>query len=476
MKRIALISLLCLDAYGYPLPGQLDVKFATVLGQVNWATNASATQGASPHVATDVFGNVITAGYFQSSVNFGNGALNSAGGLDCFISKYSSQGAVLWAKRFGDTLDDGINGVATDSGGNIIVTGYFVGVVDFGGITLTNVPNMFAPDVPDGFVAKYSPSGTLVWVKSFGGIGTETGNAVAVDATDNILMTGTLGSANVAFGGFTLSTAGGNDIVVAKLSSSGTFLWAKSWGGTGSDGSTGIAVDSSGNVVICGVWGGGTLGGASMPGGIFIAKYSGLDGTYKWANVPGAGGCSDVAVDPVSGNVVITGRLNVPLDFGTGVTSSGGVYLAAYSSVSNILWAKTFNNSIIQPVGSDAGKAVAVGTNGNIYLTGSINTAKFGSQFIGYYGYFIAGFNSSGTYILDGGAAENTSSASVGNGVALNKIGQIVTVGTFTGTLNFGAYTVSTFSVNGAPFVTQYSDSTGTVIAPRNLKISVSSI
>src|SRR5439155_26036269 len=125
--------------------------------------------------------------------------------------------------------------VATDSAGNIIVSGGFSGTVDFGGVALTvSDPNGWG--ITSAFVAKYSPNGSLVWVRSFGGSLGESSRAVAVDASDNILVEVQLASANVAFGSFTLSCAGTVDIALAKLSPGsqgvpGTVLWAKRYGG-----------------------------------------------------------------------------------------------------------------------------------------------------------------------------------------------------------------------------------------------------
>src|SRR5262249_12900354 len=115
----------------------------TTSGQLQWAKagQCGSSSGVWPHLTTDRSGNAVVAGYFQSTVDFGSGLLTSAGGMDCFIAKYNPQGALLWAKRFGGPSHDEIRGVATDSGGNIIVAGYFSGTMDFGGVTLTSFAN-----------------------------------------------------------------------------------------------------------------------------------------------------------------------------------------------------------------------------------------------------------------------------------------------------------------------------------------------
>src|SRR5207245_2486341 len=115
-----------------------------------------------------------------------------------------------------------VRSVAVDSHDNIIVVGCFAGTVDFGGTTLT-ASDPYSMNVTDMFAAKYSPSGSLVWVRQFGGGGSDYGRAVAVDGGDNVIVVG----------GAQLQSAGGNGggLALVKLSAAGTTLWAMSWGG-----------------------------------------------------------------------------------------------------------------------------------------------------------------------------------------------------------------------------------------------------
>ena len=79
-------------------------------------------------------GDAIVAGYFTDTADFGSGPLSSAGGYDIFIARYSAgNGACQWARRFGSTGNEYVQGVAVDGSGDIIVAGYFTGTADFGG-------------------------------------------------------------------------------------------------------------------------------------------------------------------------------------------------------------------------------------------------------------------------------------------------------------------------------------------------------
>jgi len=221
----------------------------------------------------DGSGNCLVTGRFAGSVDFGGGALASAGGQDVFLAKYSSSGAHIWSKRFGGTLGDRGNGVAVDGSGDVVVTGNFSGAIDFGGGSLISSGSQ------DLFVAKFSATGGHLWSKRFGGsLQFDAGNGVAMDSIGNILVTGYF-IGPVDFGGGALNSAGAWDMFVAKYSPAGAPIWSKAVGGSNIDEGNAIAVDGAGNSVITGRFfetvdfGGGTMtsaGGAD----IFLVKYA----------------------------------------------------------------------------------------------------------------------------------------------------------------------------------------------------------
>jgi hypothetical protein len=120
-------------------------------GAHRWSKGIGDGNMCAQAVAVDVSGNVIVAGFFDGSVDFGGGPLTSAGGSDIFLAKLGTDGAHVWSKRFGDGSDQYANSVAVDASGNVIVTGRFMGTVDFGGGPLTSAGGM------DIFVAKFKP-------------------------------------------------------------------------------------------------------------------------------------------------------------------------------------------------------------------------------------------------------------------------------------------------------------------------------
>jgi len=106
---------------------------------------------------------------------------------DIFIAKYDFNGNLLWAQRTGGGNSDESKAITTDHVGNIYITGFSQSsTITFGNTTLTKV----GEDYADIFVAKYNPSGKVLWAKSFGGSNYEEGECIIVDATGNIYLTG----------------------------------------------------------------------------------------------------------------------------------------------------------------------------------------------------------------------------------------------------------------------------------------------
>lgn len=81
---------------------------------------------------------MIVTGVFYAEADLGGGLiLSRAGGLDGFVARYTGQtGAYLWAKNFGGLGSDYAQGVAVDSLGDVVVTGYGYGGLDLGGGTV----------------------------------------------------------------------------------------------------------------------------------------------------------------------------------------------------------------------------------------------------------------------------------------------------------------------------------------------------
>ena len=137
--------------------------------------------------------------------------------------------------------------------GNTCITGNFIGTVDFdpgpGTVFLTSGGEQ------DVFVAKYDVYGNYLFAKALGRAYYDYSQDIALDGAGNIFITGYFSEPNL-FEALVASatSAGGNDIFVAKYDASGNQIYAIEMGGVGSDISYGIAVDGSGNAYITGVY------------------------------------------------------------------------------------------------------------------------------------------------------------------------------------------------------------------------------
>lgn len=324
---------------GGPDTERFIVKYSPS-GSLLWAkaitgTHQTGERGGS--VTTDNMDNVLVTGSFAhhnfgGNVTFDGTTFNTFGGRDIFIVKYDPNGTFLWARQAGGTAtvsadqDNGL-GIATDSFGNSIITGRYKSTATFGSTTLANAGRS------DIFVAKYDPNGNLLWVTRAGGSGPDTGRDVAIDVSDNIIITGSFeGTAD--FQGTTLTSAGRSDIFIAKYNSSGSLIWVTQAGGTGSDIGGGIDVNSSGHSFATGLFEDtATFGSTSLmsAGGsdIFVAEYD-ANGNALWARRAGSGNTDQdfgrgIALDDV-GNSFITGNYTGIADFGSNtITSSGSV-------------------------------------------------------------------------------------------------------------------------------------------------------
>jgi peptidoglycan hydrolase-like protein with peptidoglycan-binding domain len=288
------------------------------------STFGSTSIDVGEDITVDSSGNSYITGYFEGTVDFGAGNVTSAGSADIFVLKLNSSGTFQWVNTYGGSAFDVGMDITVDSSGNSYITGYFEGTVDFGA---GNVTSAGAADI---FILKLNSSGAFQWVNIFGGTSTDVGQGIAVDSSGNSYITGSF-QGTVDFGSGDITPSGFDDIFVLKVNPSGTFQWVSTFGGTSNDVGEDIAVDSSGNSYITG-WFRETVdfgaGNVTSAGGadIFVLKLN-SSGTFQWVNTYGgtSGDVGEGITVDSSGNSYITGWFRETVDFGAGnVTSAGG--------------------------------------------------------------------------------------------------------------------------------------------------------
>ena len=238
------------------LTNTIDAQYPNFL----WAVQmGEASDDFGNSIAVDAKGNVYTTGSFRNTVDFNPGTetyyLSSKGGTDIFISKLDPFGNLIWAKRMGGIKDDGGSSIAVDSDGYIYTTGSFQDEADFNPDSL-GIYNLTSKGGYDIFISKLDTDGNFAWAKKIGGVGADAGYEIAVDIRGSVYTTGIF-QLTVDFnpddsGPYNLSSAGGNDIFVSKLDTSGSFVWAKRFGGMSEDSGNSIVVDRYENIYITG--------------------------------------------------------------------------------------------------------------------------------------------------------------------------------------------------------------------------------
>jgi len=312
-------------------------------------------------VAVDSAGNVIVAGYLavaNAPTDTGHIFINT----EFAVLKYRANGDFVWA-RVGpdhgslnnDRKRDGIK-LAVDRSGNVIVTGY-------------------APGVNEGavyYTAKYGPNGDRIWETRHHGsyqFGNDAPYAVAVDPSDNVIVTGRAQDNSA-------SPGNANYYTVKYAAADGTVLWEQTYdgpnlpsGGMGnSDVATALAVDSTGNVAVTGRSQVPTDGDPGVAVDYLTIKYAAADGHPLWLqrydgpnhglDVPEA-----IAMDG-AGNVVVTGVSSADSGYG-----NVDYYTAKYAAADgHLLWEQRYDDC---RHGGDWAKTVSVDESGNVFVTGT---------------------------------------------------------------------------------------------------------
>ena len=365
---------------------------------------------------------------------------------------------MVWAKSMGGASNDLGRSIAVDALGNVYTTGYFSGTADFDPGPGTY--NLTSAGYSDIFISKLDASGNFVWAKDMGGSGAAAyGESIAVDASGNVYTTGYFtGTADFdpGAGTYNLTSAGGRDIFVSKLDSSGNFVWAKRMGGASGDEGYSIAIDASGNVYTTGDFqgttdfdpGAGTYNLTSAGGrDIFVSKLD-ASGNFVWAK--DMGGTSNdfgnsIAVDAL-GNVYTTGDFLGTADFDPGpgtynlTAAYVDIFVSKLNASGNFVWAKDMGG------GAATGNSIAVDASFNVCTTGNFNgTVDFDpgagtynlTSVTGGFDIFVSKLDSSGKFVWAKKMGGDSTYDNQGNSIAVDASGNVYTTGQFNGTVDF---------------------------------------
>jgi hypothetical protein len=439
-------------------------------------------------IALDNNGNIVICGSFVRDVDFDPTAtsyiLNSTtyNNSDGFVAKYAANGQLIWASQFGGNSVDGMEALCIDNQNNIYVTGGFSDTVNFTGSF--SLSSLISTGFQDPYLAKYDAYGNFDWAFSIPGSGLPGyGMAMELAHDGNIILGGVFNNTvdfNPALATAFLTTNGNLDVFIAKYTTTGSYLWAKNFGGISEDKLYELAVSNSGNIYATGYFQStadfnpsSATNSISSNGNkdIFVAKYDAL-GNYKWAH-----GFGNSSTDQAEGmdldaneNVYIGGYFVNQVDFDpsgatANATSTGGdAFLASYDSLGNYRW-------VSQTSGSGFEKMEAVHISGQDhaygggYFTGTVDldpgigstlVSSFGNSYSG----FLAAYTTQNGSFLSGFAYEDREGENdEGKKIAHDAQGNIYTCGYFQGGVDFDPSTAQNYldaGGNMAAYICKY--------------------
>ena len=305
------------------------------------------------------------------------------------------------------------NAIALDSEGNVYVTGS-TGSPDFP--TTSGAYDTSFNGSGYAFVSKLNSDLTSLLASTYlGGVGEDSGNAIAIDSWGNIYVTGSTGSTDFPTTPVAYNTSGSG--FVSRLSNDLTSLLASTYL---ENAGTSIAIDTGGNIYV--------------GGGDTVSKFNGeLTSLLGFTSLSG-GSINATAIDSY-GNVYVTGSTG-----SSSFPTTPGVY-DDYSNGSSDAFVSKLNSALTSLLastylgggGEDSGNAIAIDSWGNIYVTGSTGstdfpttTGAYNTYFDDYYDFnvFVSKLNSDLTTLLSSTYLEWTAS-DTGNAIALDSEGNI---------------------------------------------------
>lgn len=295
---------------------------------------------------------------------------------------------LLYSTYLGGSGEDQGDGMALDGNGAVYLTGY----------TAATFPTKSALQGVSGgsydvFVAKLNATGTaLVYSTYLGGSGMDIGGGIAVDAAGNAYVAGYTASANFPTqNALQPSNAGSVDAFVAKLDATGSALLYSTYvGGLLDDEASAVALDGSGNACVTGFTTSTDfpISSALQPsngGGqadAFILKVNASGSALVYSTYFGGSSLDrpgGIAAD-AAGNAYVSGyTYSADMPTKNALQSSLSGSADAYVSKVDPLGALVFS-TYLGGTGYDYGSAIAVGGNGNVYVTGSTQSTDFPTQ------------------------------------------------------------------------------------------------
>lgn len=350
-------------------------------------------------VAVDDAGNIYLAGAFRDEADVAPGEevrrIRARGDDkydDAFLVKYAPDRSVIWAFSIGSAVgSDGITQMQLGPDGSVYVAGYFRGTVDFAPGKPTF--NLTGYGDRDGFIARYSEDGELVWAGHIGGKRDDEITALAVGPDGDAYYSGTVrlsGDIDPTPRVRSVKTRGVDDTFISRLNgSNGRVRWVRQFGEENTrEPVTSMVVDDAG-VYVTGLFNrtvqfrrgskAFTLTQRDYDDA-YVGRLGPDDGEWEWLGQIGSeerDSGAAIALGP-TGDLYVTGNFGGSADFdlGKGRTvlrsrDDDDVFVARYRNTGALVWARNFGEA--DDDGRVRATAIAVDDEENVYVAGAFH-------------------------------------------------------------------------------------------------------
>jgi len=303
------------NSQGFPI-------WSTYLGGDKGDHAVSITCDSLGHIyisGTSTSSNLATTGAHQTTNN-GDPYFHRYYG-DAFLTKFTNDGIRLWATYYGGDGPDIGNDITIDKSGNLVMTGLTMSQTNIS-TSGAHQDTLGAYGKWDGYIAKFSPAGSLIWGTYYGGELQDLLFSVTTDNGNNIYVGGHSSSTlNIATpGAHQTSFAGEYDVMLIKFQPNGIRAWGTYFGYNDYDDCIDISRDYDNNIYLTGR-------------------------TYSQTN------------------------FSTPGSFQTNYGGQADAYLAKFNSTGSLVW-----NTYIGGIGNDGGNAITCDASGYVYLVGNTDS------------------------------------------------------------------------------------------------------
>lgn len=364
-----------------------------------WGVNGSnADDDAATSVTHDKQGNIYVAGSFKGVQILGNDTLISRGDNDVFLVKYAPDGQVIWARSGGSVAGESVSAIATDSSGNVYLTGHF-GYHIIYPTTITDTA-FFSEDtiVSNGnidiYLAKYDSTGNIVWLNGYGSnYNDDYGLCLAINNSQKLIFSGSFNNAGFIYFGNSIIDGSLGSMLMIKMDQNANIEILKQYKSS----CTSISYDKYDNIYAYGYIGNNTdfdgliaanVSSGFVGGGGFLVKFN-SNLNAQWVNSIGGinNGSSNAGVviptfirTTLDGNFYIAGSYaNCGLVFPniTTLPNKGAfeIFLAKYDTWGNLQWAKSMGG-----LSDDGPPFIYLDEQEHCYVTGYVRYQAFFDQ------------------------------------------------------------------------------------------------